>query len=794
MKRVIFSRLLALVLVLVTAVSLSACAGKTEQNALSLENGWYGASDAVDNANKYSKGFTDKDAEPKMLSELATESDSAVFFSNTFNTALNVKGGKKVVLDVYDAKGDITLWLNGKEIAAEAFEAGRASFDVTKQIKNSGKNSLVVMAASHGESELVSPGSRIEIAVHAPVYVEDAYTVSDMENGILKVFAVVNNTTAKEQDMQLKADIASMDNNIVSANYVQAVTVPAGQSTVEFAFDGADLIPWSNENPFLYMLTINLGEEVYSDYIGYKTFEMGSEGSFLINGNPILIKAADITEDETYAKNLYEILNYVKIAGFNTVHVNDGVATARLLEHCDKLGLFVYEGEAENGAELAKRDRSHVSLCMADGNLSAWKESGAAVAVVTETGIANSLGEEVKLDIVEANITSAMGEAAVKELKISDNSFIKSVGISGAKDNAVDISKAKEWYEAFGIDAVMAMGEINDVINNFNVKDNSILLDYIRNNKISGLCFTTDISREKTDLTEIIDDDLNDLRFTVLTDKSNAFDTDSLKVKVNLSNYGVLTGGSYDVIVRITGQGVNPYKKTVTIEIDPEKTIQKVLEETIPLTGYASGEYIVSAEFYKNAHATCGEKSILVMNKADLPKLSGKVYVLDVNSGLTSLMEAQGATVEKFTGSQKGVIIIGEGCKDAALMEKAYANGTKVVVLGAQNKETLPVEGTVTQNEEQVFVLHKSALTEKASNTNVLYEVGVGGYIVGDSRFETSLEAVRAMSAFNVNADGSVNAGDMFAMYEDKYVISTLAIEDNITNPYAAYMLLSAIK
>ncbi len=795
MKRGIFSRLLAFALCLAAVLSLCACGNGGKQKALSLENGWYAAEDSLENANKYLKGFSDKAAEPVMLSEITTGAQS-IFCSNTFNAALDADSKDSVILNVYDAQGNITLWLNGKEIAASEMESGRASFDITKQIKKSGKNALVIAASKIGEEGLAAAGSMVDITVHAPVSIMDVYTVSDTEAQQMKVYAVINNATDSEAQLSLKADIASVDNNIVAANTVKSVTAPAGESTVEMVFDASDFIEWSNENPFLYMLTVTAGEEVYSDYVGYKSFAVAEDGTFIINGKPIMVKAASVSADECYARNLYEILNYIKVAGFNTVHVGDGAATEKLLEYCDRLGLLVYEGATATSVELAKRDRSHVSLCLADGNPTAWKDAGAAVAVVNETSIANSLGEEVEFDIVELDITSSCNEEALMGIisEAGENIFIKSVGVSSLKDNEVNAELVMDWYNGYGIDAVMAIGNLNADINEANVKDNSVLLDYVRAKNISGLCFTTDISRFKTDLTEIINDDLNDLRFNIITDKANAFDNDSIKLNISLSNFHVLSGGRYNILVKITGEDGPVYKKNVDLDIDSASVIQSVLTDTVSLKGLDSGEYTISAEFKAGAHAVCGEKTLLVMEKADLAKLSGKVYTLGVeNRELTALLEERGAKVEKFTGTQKGVIIIGESCADAALIEKAYENGTKVVVLGAQNKESLPVQVTAVAK-ENIPVLHTSALTEGMVNTNVVYEVSTGGRICANGYLEGAQAEQLGMSAFAVNADGTVTAGAMFALYEGKYVLSTLDIENNISNPYAAAMLLNAIK
>ncbi len=795
MKRVIYSRFLALILVLIMGISLCACSQDGGQKALSLESGWFSLSDSMDNAKNYSKGFTDNKTEPVMLSELTCTSDTAIFCSNTFEAALSVENGESVVLDIYDALGDITLWLNGNEIAAYNFGAGRFSFDVTKQIKESGKNTLVIAAAPAGDSALVSPGSLVDITVHGEVSISDVYTVSDTENKVMNIYAVVNNSTSSEKSLTLKADIASVDNNTVSANVVKNITVPSGESTVEFSFDASNFIEWSNENPFLYMLNVELGDEKYSDYVGYKSFVIDENATFLINGKPIMIKAADISADEGYAKNLYEILNYIKVAGFNTVHVGDGVATERLLEYCDRLGLLVYEGATETSVELAKRDRRHVSLCLADNNISAWKDASAAVVVLGNEGASN-YGEsdyDVKLSFLNVNpANSADADTITGITTVGEPLFIKSVGITGLKDNAVNAELISDWYNGYCIDAVMALGNIDNEVDEANVNENSILLDYVRAKKVSGFCFTTDISRFKPTLTEKVNDDLNDLRFTILTDKTNAFDTDSVKLNISLANFGVLTEGKYNVLVKITGDNGPVYKKNVDINIDANTIVQSVLSETVSLAGIPAGEYTVSAEFVSGAHAVCGDKTILVHSKASLPKVSGKVYTLGVAAGIKPLLTEQGATVEEYKGSGTGTIIIGAQCTDTALMEKAYESGNKVIVLGAQNKEALPVEGEFV-NTAYVPVLHNSALTKGMENTSVIYEAGIAGDILGDSFFASSEIGEYAVSAFAVNADGSVNAGAMFALY-DKYVISTMEIEGNISNPYAALMLLNAIK
>ena len=82
------------------------------------------------------------------------------------------------------------------------------------------------------------------------------------------------------------------------------------------------------------------------------------------------------------------------------------------------------------------------------------------------------------------------------------------------------------------------------------------------------------------------------LRLFACTDKSNAFDTDKIKLNVNLSNYGVLTEGKYDVIVKVTGQGKSPFEKTVTVEIDPEKTVQEIFEGEIELVAVNKADTI----------------------------------------------------------------------------------------------------------------------------------------------------------------------------------------------------------
>ena len=792
MKRNVFARLLAIVCVLLITVSVCGCAPKSFSKAMSLEGGWYSIDDATDISDKVlAKGFKDKE-DALLISELSQNTGCVSCYSNTFSSRLDVNSTDNVVLDIYDAKGNVTIWLNGKEIAAQEMSAGRSSFDITKAIKNSGKNTLVIK--TEPVEGKVSLGSRIDINVHSSVGIYDVYTVSDTENAVMKVYAVINNTTDKEISIPVSASLASVDNNAVAANVTKTITVPAGYSTHELEFNGENLIAWSNENPFIYMLRVETPEESYFDYVGYKSFTVDENGVFNINGKPILIKAAAISENETSSKNLYEILNYIKTAGFNTVSVGDGVASERLLEYCDRLGLLVYEGEAT--VAVAQRDRGHVSLSLAKGNIADWKEAGANVVVIDAEGASNvnAEGIDVKLNVVEYAPKNSADKQFIEAISKAEGPlFINSVGVSGVIENVVDAQLINDWYLGFDVDKIMALGEITDVVNGINTKENSIVLDYVRAKNISGFCFTTDISRFKSDLTEVINDDINDLRFTILTDKSNAFNTDTLNLNISLANFNVLEKGSFETLIKITGEDGPVYEKRVDVTIKDGNSVISILSENINLSSYAEGEYVISAEFTDGAHPVCNEKTILIHSETSLPKLSGMVYTLGVNNKVAELFTKQGATVKEFSGSESGVIVIGENCTDAALIEKAYSVGKKVIVLGAQNKEILPVEGEFATLEYNAL-LHKTAFTENMVRSSCIFEAGVFGPILGENFFVADGYEEAAVSAYNVLADGSVEAGIMFANYENKYIVSTMEIEENITNPYAALLLLNAVK
>lgn len=261
-----------------------------------------------------------------------TRRGGGYYYSNAFTCALDAGGGDRVLLRLYDSCGGERIWLNGKEVTPGGV------VDVTEQIRKKGGNTLVMLCSG----EIVSPGSKVTFEVRPEVMVEGVSTELDMETGKARLHVQVSNMTDENAEETLSLTLTSMDNNAAAAERTQAVTLPAGSSTQSVELDMPDVIEWGYENPYIYKVSVSLGSDSYSDYVGFKSVSVDGDGFYTVNGERTFIKCAEISLADALG-GVRDILNYVKTSGFNAVCVADGVPTeahAGLLRPARAAGLL----------------------------------------------------------------------------------------------------------------------------------------------------------------------------------------------------------------------------------------------------------------------------------------------------------------------------------------------------------------------------------------------------------------------------------------------------------------------
>ncbi len=120
---------------------------------------------------------------------------------------------------------------------------------------------------------------------------------------------------------------------------------------------------WSIEDPYLYPLTITIGEDVVNSYFAMRKYSIVQEGKYkriALNNKPIFMKGV---LDQGYYKKGYltpesyddyiKDIELAKSLGFNTIRKHIKIEIPRWYYECDKRGMMVWQ-DFVNGGETYK--------------------------------------------------------------------------------------------------------------------------------------------------------------------------------------------------------------------------------------------------------------------------------------------------------------------------------------------------------------------------------------------------------------------------------------------------------
>ena len=155
------------------------------------------------------------------------------------------------------------------------------------------------------------------------------------------------------QDGQFKLSVLDGDRVVAEAR-----CKPSAVCAIELHVP--DVKPWSPEDPHLYRLLLELGEDRVESYCGFRTIEVRRDAAntprLWLNGEPLFIRGV---LDQGYWPDglltapsdeaLVFDIEAMRDAGFNTLRKHIKVESARWYYHCDRLGMLVWQDMVSGG-------------------------------------------------------------------------------------------------------------------------------------------------------------------------------------------------------------------------------------------------------------------------------------------------------------------------------------------------------------------------------------------------------------------------------------------------------------
>ncbi|MFD0670079.1 glycoside hydrolase family 2 TIM barrel-domain containing protein [Cohnella sp. GCM10027633] len=257
--------------------------------------------------------------------------------------------GKRTFVVFEGVNSCFYLWANGQFVGFSQGSRVPAEFDLTPYAKP-GKNTISALVLKWCDGTYIED----QDAWRYSGIFRDVYLLAREEKRVRDVF-LKQDLSQDFETATLRADIETAGGEVA----VKAVLRDAGGRAIaagEGKVDGSgslelvvrDPILWNAEQPYLYALHVQAGEETLYFPVGFRRIEI-KEGVFLINGMPVKLKGVNRhdshpTLGQTIPLNhMIQDLKLMKRHNINTIRTSHYPNDPRFLDLCDEYGFYVVD-------------------------------------------------------------------------------------------------------------------------------------------------------------------------------------------------------------------------------------------------------------------------------------------------------------------------------------------------------------------------------------------------------------------------------------------------------------------
>jgi beta-galactosidase len=331
---------------------------------IGVKSSWSGSQFPVDRAEKISV--------PGIWNTTHPGIDSTAFYQTHFTVPANWQG--KTIELVFEGVSYITsVWVNGKYVGSHEGAYTPFRFDVTDQLRSSGKNTLAVRVSSLSKTRAVD-GLKLKEApvakqawyfpfggIWGNVHLEalpklacqSVRITPDLHQELVHVDLMLQNTLPVTHQANVKLSVKDPANQQVAVQ-TTLVSIPPGASLYTFQVPLPYPHLWSCQDPALYHLTTEVIDplsqqlDVHETCFGMREFTT-RDGQFYLNGDLIYLRGILLQPDYPISvvmppdKTMIEReMRLVKEGGFNLLRVHLRPAAPGLLDLADEMGILVY--------------------------------------------------------------------------------------------------------------------------------------------------------------------------------------------------------------------------------------------------------------------------------------------------------------------------------------------------------------------------------------------------------------------------------------------------------------------
>lgn len=314
-----------------------------------------------------------------------TERDDLYYYENmglyyrTFTYA-EASEKERVFLHFEGSSYRTYVFLNGKTVGMHDGSSTPFTLEVTPFLQ---KENRLIIAVDASRSKDRVPMDNTDWFNYGGIY-RDLLLIRTPSTYIRNFFTQLVAKTNNKIFAQVTLDSAittTATYRIAELNLEKEILIKEGKGYIEFE---TNLQLWSPENPKLYEVQINCGEDCVRDLIGFRDIQVQGM-DVLLNGNPLFLKGISVHEDHILlGKSTNDAVIRATIADLkemngNFIRLAHYPHTRRFSQIADELGVLLWEEipvywainftneqtylDAENQlSELILRDRNRASV------------------------------------------------------------------------------------------------------------------------------------------------------------------------------------------------------------------------------------------------------------------------------------------------------------------------------------------------------------------------------------------------------------------------------------------------
>ena len=278
-----------------------------------------------------------------------------------YRRAFAAPGGERVLLHFGAVDQSCVVWVNGAEVAAHTGGYLPFSFEITDALSGAateGENLLEVRVRDLSETGVHARGKqrldRGKIWYTAQSGIWQTVWLEPVPRDYVERLVLVPHLDTSE----LEVTVVGSDARTAAATVEVAGTTTEVTTGTASRIPIPDVRPWTPQDPYLYDLTVTMGEDRVTSYAGMRSFGV-SEGSprrLLLNGEPFAhVGVLDqgywpdgLLTPPSDAALVHDITE-MKALGFTVLRKHVKVESLRWYHHCDRLGMIVWQDMVNGG-------------------------------------------------------------------------------------------------------------------------------------------------------------------------------------------------------------------------------------------------------------------------------------------------------------------------------------------------------------------------------------------------------------------------------------------------------------